>query len=141
MWAALGVAIIAAVWLWMPTHVFAQEELELVEIHPSVRISEPLPGADVSSPLRVAGEARGTWYFEADFPIRLFDMDGNELAVTIAMAQEPWMTEDFVPFEAVLEFDAPTDACLVLVLQKDNPSDLRELDDEARMGLRCELEK
>lgn len=138
---ATAVAMIGAVWLALPAPVFAQESPALVELHPSVRLAEPLPGADVSSPLRIAGEARGVWYFEGDFPIRLFDLGGQEIAVAIAMAQEPWMTVDFVPFEAVLEFDAPADACLVLVLQKDNPSDLRELDDEVRVGLRCELEK
>ena len=111
------------------------------EVHPLVQLATPLPGEDVTSPLRVEGRARGTWYFEGDFPIRLFGPDGEELAVAVAQAEGPWMTEDFVPFSAELTFDAPADACLTMVLEKDNPSGLPEHDDEARVGLRCVLEK
>ena len=110
-------------------------------VHPSVRLATPLLGSEPSSPLRIVGEARGTWYFEASFAIRLLGPDGDELGVAVAQAQAPWMTEDFVPFEAELSFAAPTDACLTLVLEKANPSDLPEHDDEVRIGLGCVLEK
>lgn len=111
------------------------------EVHPDVHLATPLPGEEVSSPLTVVGEARGVWYFEGSFAIRLFDLAGRELAVAVAQAQGPWMTEGFVPFTAELTFDAPSDTCLVMELEKANPSDLRRLDDAVRVGLGCVLEK
>ena len=90
----------------------------------------------VKSPLVVAGEARGFWFFEASFPIRLYDVDGKELAVGIAQAQEEWMTEDFVPFRAELLFTKPNTSEGVLVLEKDNPSGLPEHADEFRIPVR-----
>lgn len=93
--------------------------------HPDISVSQPSANAVVTSPLLVTGEARGTWYFEASFPVKLLDDQGNEIAITPAQAQGEWMTEDFVPFEATLEFE--TDALVgTLVLEKDNPSGLPE---------------
>ena len=86
-----------------------------------IHVSEPDANTVVSSPLTVRGEARGTWYFEASFPVRLLDSSGNELAVAPAQAQDDWMTIDFVPFEVTLTYTT-TSATGSLVLEKDNPS-------------------
>ncbi len=98
--------------------------------HPDIRLETPQHGETVSSPLIVRGEARGTWFFEASFPVVLTNWDGEIIAEGLASTTEEWMTEDFVPFEAELEFETPE---LYkrghLILQKDNPSDMRELDD------------
>jgi hypothetical protein len=92
-------------------------------------VEAPAPGARVASPLRVRGRARGPWYFEGDFPLELSDARGRVLARGVASARGEWMTEDFTPFEGVLEFAPPPGAVGgLLVLRKDNPSDLRELD-------------
>lgn len=107
----------------------------LVEIwSPEKRnLIEPIsirPGDAVSSPLTITGRARGTWYFEASFPVRLKDGSGKEIAVVPAQAQEEWMTTEFVPFRVTLTFaPQPSGSRGTLVFQKDNPSDLRELDD------------
>lgn len=98
-----------------------------------IRIDAPRPNAEITSPLAISGEARGMWYFEADFPVRLLDGNGNEIAMAIATAQSNWMTEDFVPFEATLTFTAPTTRTGTLVLEKDNPSGLPEHADELRV--------
>lgn len=84
----------------------------------------------VSSPLVVRGEARGTWFFEATFPVILTDWDGRIIAETYATAQDEWMTEAYVPFEATIEFDVDTSVSNrgSLILQKANPSDLPEND-------------
>lgn len=87
-----------------------------------ITITQPQPGDTVVSPLTVTGEARGTWYFEASFPVRLLDGNGNELAVAPAQAQGDWMTEDFVPYAVTLTFIAPPTTTGTLVLEKDNPS-------------------
>lgn len=89
----------------------------------------PQPGDLVSSPLAVTGEARGYWFFEASFPVRLYDANGVEIAVGIAEAQSEWMTVDFVPFVATLVFAPPATATGKLVLERDNPSGLPEHDD------------
>lgn len=91
-----------------------------------VRVSSPRPNTVVSSPLEVRGEARGTWYFEADFPVRLLDADGRELAVTPSRADGDWMTESFVPFDATLSFEEPATQTGLLVLERANPSGLAE---------------
>ena len=101
-----------------------------------IRVNNPRPNQEIASPLMIEGEARGTWYFEASFPIRLLDEEGNELAVAIAQAQDEWMTEEFVPFKATLEFDTPETSVGTLVFQKDNPSGLPEHDDELLMPIR-----
>ena len=46
------------------------------------------------------------------------------------------MTQGFVPFRATVEFTSPGAGVRgVLVLQKDNPSDRRELNDELRIPI------
>lgn len=99
-------------------------------------VDEPLSGQVISSPLEISGQARGTWFFEASFPIYLYDDQGNQLAVAIAQAKSDWMTEEFVPFEAEMEFAAPDADAGTLVFKKDNPSDLPEHDDELVMQVR-----
>src|SRR5687768_13489706 len=59
--------------------------------HPLINVTEPQADAIVSSPLTVKGEARGPWYFEASFPVRLYDDVGTEIAVGVAQAQGEWM--------------------------------------------------
>ncbi len=98
-------------------------ELEKIDL---IRLDSPRPNQGIQSPLGISGEARGFWYFEADFPIRLLDEAGNEIAITIAQAQGDWMTEEFVPFKATLTFSAPPGTRGTLVLEKDNPSGLPE---------------
>jgi len=97
-------------------------------------LDSPLPGSEISSPLVVRGRARGPWYFEADFPVLLTDWDGRIIATVPAHATQPWMTEEYVPFEAVLEFKNPSwgdgfSKRGTLILKKDNPSGLPEHDD------------
>ena len=92
-------------------------------------VDNPAPGQAVSSPLTITGKARGTWYFEADFPIKLFDANGNLIASHYGQAQGEWMTEDFVPFIAEIIFENPVTETGTIVLEKDNPSGLPENDD------------
>jgi spore germination protein GerM len=100
-----------------------------------IRIDSPRPNATVNSPVTITGEARGHWFFEASFPIRIYDANGKELGWAIAQAQSDWMTEDFVRFEAVLNFEKSTTKKGLLVLQKDNPSGLPEKDDKLEVPI------
>lgn len=90
----------------------------------------------VTSPLHIKGTARGTWYFEASFPVKLLNDKEEVIATGHATAEGDWMTTDFVPFTATLEFTAPTTELGILVLQKNNPSGLPEHDDELRIPVR-----
>lgn len=107
--------------------------------HALIQVAAPLPGDAVASPLTVQGSARGMWFFEGDFPLRLEDRNGNVIARGYATAKGPWMTEEFVPFEGTLEFTKPPgEDSGMLILKKDNPSDRRELDDEIGIPIRLE---
>lgn len=108
-------------------------ELEKTDL---IQVTNPRPNQVISSPLLVTGKARGNWYFEASFPIKLLDANGKELAITPAEAQSEWMTTDFVPFRVELKFDTPATAVGILVLEKDNPSGLPEHADELRIPIR-----
>ena len=101
-----------------------------------IRVTTPLPNALVKSPLQIEGEARGVWYFEASFPVSLYDASGKLLARGPAQAEGEWMTQNFVPFALGLKFDLPTTATGTLVFEKDNPSGLPEHADEYRLTVR-----
>ncbi len=95
-----------------------------------VKVAQPIPGDLVSSPVKVKGEARGNWYFEASFPIQVLDANGKEIGIGIAQAQGEWMTTEFVPFDVDITFTVPTTSTGSIVLVKDNPSGLPEFDDQ-----------
>lgn len=99
-------------------------------------VETPQPHDIVSSPLEVKGKARGFWFFEADFPVKLLDENSKEIGAAIARAQGEWMTEDFVAFRATLEFSAGTSTKGTLLLIKDNPSGLPEHDNQLEIPLR-----
>ncbi len=98
-------------------------------------VENPRAQEEISSPLFISGKARGYWFFEASFPIELVDENNNLIAQTIAQAKGEWMTEDFVPFEATLNFVNPKTNKGFLIFRKDNPSGLKENDDELRVPI------
>jgi hypothetical protein len=93
-------------------------------------------GETVKSPLVVTGEARGTWYFEALFPIKMYDSNGKLLGSIPAQAQSDWMTENFVPFVALLVFETPTTDSGMLILEKDNPSGMPQNADQYEIPIK-----
>ena len=108
-------------------------ELEKLD---SIMLSMPRPNQLVESPLAIRGEARGNWFFEGDFPIRIVDENGQEIGVSFAQAIGEWMTEDFVLFEGVIEFEEPVTATGKLILEKDNPSGLSQYADQLYIPIR-----
>lgn len=101
-----------------------------VPTNPKIRVKSPAANDSVSSPLIIKGEARGNWYFEASFPIALYDANNVLLVEAPAQADGEWMTENFVPFELTLTFPKPRTSNGKLVLKKDNPSGLPEHDEQ-----------
>lgn len=99
-----------------------------------IRVESPSSNEEISSPILISGQARGYWFFEASFPVILVDWDGKIIAQSIATAQDEWMTEDFVPFKAEIEFEKPEfigdfSKRGALIFKKDNPTGLPEHDD------------
>ena len=87
-----------------------------------VHVFTPQASSSISSPFTVKGEARGTWYFEGEFPIRLSTSDGTVLAEVPATALGDWMVEEFVPFEVSVAFSSTTATSGTLVLTQHDPS-------------------
>ncbi len=119
-WVILVVAIVLFV-SWRAFGPRADEERD-------IRVFSPQVQETVTSPIVIRGEARGGWFFEADFPIALLDSRGQEVARVVARAQSDWMTENYVPFAAELVFPPLTDGAVQaqLVFEKNNPSGLSE---------------
>lgn len=107
-----------------------------------IRIASPRPNDKIKSPVEIRGAARGYWFFEASFPIFVVDWDGKIIGQGNATANNNWMTEDFVPFTASVQFDisqiSGNPAITAgkyskqgsLILKKDNPSGLPQNDPE-----------
>ena len=92
----------------------------------SLQLSGLRAGDTLRSPALVQGQARGGWYFEGQFVLKLYDSLQRLLALVPAKATKDWMTDDFVPFRGELtwkKYSGPG----TLVLEADNPSG-----DEAR---------
>lgn len=94
---------------------------------------------DPSKPLLIEGTARGNWYFEASFPVKLIDANGNILSQDSIQTDGDWMTENFVPFKKTLQFAPPSTLTGTLILERDNPSGLPENDMELRIPLRFNI--
>lgn len=88
----------------------------------------PFPGAVVGKQFSVIGEARGNWYFEASFPVKVIGNDGEVLFSGFATAQGDWMQTGFVPFKLDISVPESYIGPATLILQKDNPSGLPEND-------------
>jgi len=94
-----------------------------------IEVVNPVPGSEFSSQVTVSGHARGSWYFEGDFPLLLTDAMGQVLARGFATAQGPWMSSDWVPFSGTLQLPKKNNPDWGwIVFKKDNPSDKPELD-------------
>lgn len=94
----------------------------------NIVVELPFPGAVTGKSFSVVGKARGMWYFEASFPVKVLDRDGKVLAQVPAQAQGEWMTSEFVPFKVDIQVPDSYIGPATLVLQKDNPSGLPQND-------------
>lgn len=92
-------------------------------------VTLPFPGAVTGKSFSVLGKARGYWFFEASFPVRVLDKDGNQIGVALASpVSGEWMTTEFVDFKAELAVPDTYLGPATLVLEKDNPSGDSERD-------------
>lgn len=126
-----AIIIVLATVSFLPSERFAR--ISPGQDNSEVKVFSVQSGQEITSPLMVEGEARGTWFFEASFPIRITDEQGNVLGSSYVQAQSDWMTEDFVPFKGQVSFSSKTEGSGFLVLAKDNPSGLPEYDKEIKI--------
>jgi hypothetical protein len=117
---------------------YEEENIETDDLSDQIIVAYPIQGQLITSPLLITGEARGTWFFEANFPISLLDSNDNVLVLHYAATEEEWMTEDFISFTASIEFEEPETAAGFLILDKNNPSDIREYDARLVIPVRFE---
>jgi hypothetical protein len=101
-----------------------------------IYVDSPLANTVISSPVKVSGRVPGNWSFEANFPIDVLNANKQVIGQGFATLQGDWMTEEYVPFEASGEFDAPTTDTGYLVLRKSNASGLTENDDSIEVPIR-----
>lgn len=98
---------------------------------PSINVTTPTPGHSVSSPIEVAGEAQGHWFFEATAPVVVVNWDGLIIGEGYIEAQGEWMTEEMVPFTGSISYELPADSYSnrgTLILQRANASGLPQFD-------------
>lgn len=93
-----------------------------------IQIITPRQNSEISSPLHVTGSAKGTWFFEASFPVQVYDSDLKLLGYGIVSAKDDWMTENFVPFSGDISFEDSKISSGWVRFKKDNPSGLAEND-------------
>lgn len=103
-----------------------------------VRVTVPEQDTVVPNPLVLKGEARGMWFFEASFPVRLIDANGEDVALEpgYVTATTDWMTESYVPFSGTFSYVTPETNTGTLILLRDNPSGLPENEDAFMIPIR-----
>lgn len=106
------------------------------EASKSIKVVNLREGDLVKSPLIIDGEARGDWYFEGIFPVRLLDSQDRPVAEGQAQVLGDWMTDDFTAFNLSLKFQPPATATGTLIFKKANPSGLPAHSEEMRLMVR-----
>jgi hypothetical protein len=109
------------------------EEKEPAKDEAEIKIDSPMAEEKIASSVEIVGQARGYWFFEASFPIKIVDANGKILASGPAQAKSDWMTEDFVPFSIKLDLSNPTATSGYIIFERDNPSGLKELEKTYRL--------
>lgn len=137
-WGWVQILLIVALLIWAGAYLYSNKTVVNLNNEPAanVIVSSPQPNELIKSPYKISGQARGTWFFEASFPIILVNEKGEELGRIPAQATSDWMTTDFVPFEAEMVFDPKNATTGEIIFKKDNPSGLPENDAEVRFPVK-----
>lgn len=99
-------------------------------------ISSPKTKDVISSPAVVSGKAKGNWFFEGVFPVKIYDANDKLLGEGPAHFEgETWMTEEFVNFKGEIGFKKPTTETGYIIFKNDNPSGLPEHDESFKLQI------
>lgn len=100
---------------------------EVKNVNERIKVSYPKPFQEVKGKFTVRGEARGSYFFEAGFPVEI-ELENGENKQFFATALGDWMTTDFVPFEAEIDLSDIPDQEVIVRLIRANPSGMPEND-------------
>lgn len=106
-----------------------------VDMSDLIIVDQPQAGEIIENPATISGQARGSWFFEGSFPIKIIDANGELLGEGVAEAQSNWMTNDFVDFRAVISFKPSAASSGFIMLHNDNPSGLPDKDKEWKIPI------
>lgn len=102
---------------------------------PNFVITTPTAQEPITSPVTITGEATGSWYFEATFPVTITDAYRKILGQHYVTATKDWMSESLVPFTTELTFATPTTGTGFLIFKNANPSGLPEYEKTLEMPI------
>lgn len=100
-----------------------------------ITVSTPKAQSTTSKIIATEGNAPGTWYFEASFPISIEDPTGKALGQKFATAQSDWMTTNLVPFKGSVTVTGNYTGPAFLKIKNDNPSGEPERDKYIRIPI------
>jgi len=133
----LGILSALFVSLYTKNTTIPEDSIKEPFVEENIVIYSPLEGSVISSPLRVSGQARGSWFFEASAPIEVLDENGVSIGQKYITAEGDWMTTDFVPFSGEVSFVVPAGVSSGLVVfKKDNPSGESKFDESVLVPVR-----
>lgn len=130
----LGIIIILllASFFFLPKSVIAPKD-DVVG-NDMIHITFPSPDALITDRvIKVSGEARGSWFFEASAPVFVLNESGERVLSFYMMTADEWMTTDFISFSGEGVLSAPLYGNGWIVFAKDNPSGLPEYAQEFRI--------
>ncbi len=113
-------------------------EEDVISYNDMIKVFQPLNNKTISSPLNIQGEARGNWFFEASFPIKMIDENGKEIPLNInyITTDKEWFTEDYISFSEKITFDKPDTKNGTLILKKANPSGMPEKEEKLEIPIK-----
>ena len=103
------------------------KDTKLKNVSDFIVVHTPQPFEKVTGTIVIKGEARGNYFFEADFPVEVV-LENGEVINHYAMADDEWMTEEFVPFTSTIDISGLEPQDVIIKLHRNNPSDNREND-------------
>ncbi|MCX8094944.1 MAG: Gmad2 immunoglobulin-like domain-containing protein [Caldisericia bacterium] len=108
---------------------FYQRYLTLKKIKDAenlIMVEKPKPYEKIQNPVLIKGKAKGYFFFEATFPIKIIDENGNVLLTDYIETKDNWMTENFVSFEKYININFGKTKRGFIVFERANPSGLKE---------------
>jgi len=85
----------------------------------------------------LSGKIKDSFFFEGSFPIRVEDIKGQILGISLAKSTTEWMTTDYVEFTTdKIDFDKSGNNEGYIIFKKDNPSGLPENDREIKLKVK-----
>jgi len=129
----ISIVIIVAIMVFSFFYFFSNKSVAVYPIPlnsaDQIIVVSPIKDSKISSPLTIAGRARGGWFFEGTFPVLLLDQNNNTVAEGHVSTQGDWTKDELIKFVGNLQFEQTLSGQKgTLVFKKDNPSGLVQND-------------